>query len=1308
MKTENKHKIAYYYAAGAFVLLLALKLLSSSIFKDIVDFSITYLPFIIIIAIAIAGYRKYKKNPDDIQSKERIRKNSLLEIFYLLLITLVFYILYSPGSFVPIMESLEKMGRVLSMDVFFLIISWISVLVVAFSLVIVFVRLYQKSKGTYAGSIQRLYKNTLYSTFFILAFLFISSFITYPDAYSPITGSLGKVLGSIFFPANDDRTFMERVTNARVNSLKSAFSQTYKNLTDNIGNTGDKLSTTITDTKTSLNNAIKRTNKDLKVNLSGDISDKFDISGGTMEGSLTVQDELTVESTSYTEDIIPTTDDSYDLGSTSKGWDNLYVHAIHGSSIITIGDAATSHGLSSTDDLLVSGDLEVNGNVYFDGALNMGANKIVSVADPTDAQDVVTKAYYEANTPAGVFSRTAPTIYPTNSGDDLDMLANPIFNIGNNGTDFDSSGALTLAGGLTLTSPAVITASSASAHTIGSITITGTDITGLPATPAGNTSAASKLYVDTQVSGAGYQNGSGVTLNMANGVIENIGAAGTDFGSGGGLTLAGNLVLGSNTITTSNTTVITNLNADTTDGYSLNQNVLTASSPSFTALTLTGGNLALGSNTLTTSNSTVVNNLNADQLDGQGGSYYRSADNINAGTLAVARGGTGTSDGSITGTSALTMTPASGSNFNVSLATTGDFAVNTSQLYVDTSAGFVGIGDTTPDSLLDLLSSGAADTYLTIGNTNAGDYDSAIKFELTEGTPSFTVGVDDSDSDLFKISTTALGTSDRLTIDSTGLVSIGQLAAGAQVFENDAGTVSWINLPVVSASASTVESYSAQLDGSAVLTVYGTADGSGGITANTPSVGILTATPTATLHVVNNEGAGATNQGLLLHMDNTAFAGISSTASNNGGGLVITADAVSGTGFDFLAAISSAGGTDDAEFRVRGDGEVYGDGAVYNSGADYAEFFYTKDSNLEAGELVCIDVTDKKAVKRCTRANDLNLIGIISTKPAFVGNNIPGAEANLGEINQNYKLVGLIGQVPAKVTNENGEIKSGDSLTSASIPGYAMKANAGDSTVGVALENFGKTEGVITVLISRRNKSLTVEQVEEETTKRIAEMNIEDEINALVAGAKEQLVKDSEVMFTDYNSQFENINSQLTTNNQQLADINSQFTNLESLLATLQDQIAELQTKTNQELNLAQIDANTTDIAFLKTLLGTERVANPGDLDILGKVAMETTETGGITIRITDKDAPTIGEAAILAFTDENGDGTDDNGSDNKSVEVKTEAATENSKIFITSKTAAKEPLAVTKIKDGESFKVETASPVEEDLEFDWWIIQTD
>lgn len=93
-------------------------------------------------------------------------------------------------------------------------------------------------------------------------------------------------------------------------------------------------------------------------------------------------------------------------------------------------------------------------------------------------------------------------------------------------------------------------------------------------------------------------------------------------------------------------------------------------------------------------------------------------------------------------------------------------------LSIDALNNRIGIGDASPDQFLEILTSTAVNTQLSIGNTNAGTYDPQIGFELADGTNTFTMGVDDSDSDKFKISTTALGTNDRLTIDANGIVGI--------------------------------------------------------------------------------------------------------------------------------------------------------------------------------------------------------------------------------------------------------------------------------------------------------------------------------------------------------------------------------------------------------------------------------------------------------------------------------------------------------------------------------------------------------
>jgi hypothetical protein len=83
---------------------------------------------------------------------------------------------------------------------------------------------------------------------------------------------------------------------------------------------------------------------------------------------------------------------------------------------------------------------------------------------------------------------------------------------------------------------------------------------------------------------------------------------------------------------------------------------------------------------------------------------------------------------------------------------------------------------------------------------------------------------------------------------NTGLTSIDNLQLGSLNFDTDAGKISWVDMPVTSNStAGTVESYTAQLDGLPMLTVYAESDGNGGI--RSPRISIATTTPYATLTV---------------------------------------------------------------------------------------------------------------------------------------------------------------------------------------------------------------------------------------------------------------------------------------------------------------------------------------------------------------------------------------------------------------------------------------------------------------------------
>lgn len=104
-----------------------------------------------------------------------------------------------------------------------------------------------------------------------------------------------------------------------------------------------------------------------------------------------------------------------------------------------------------------------------------------------------------------------------------------------------------------------------------------------------------------------------------------------------------------------------------------------------------------------------------------------------------------------------------------------------------TEAGDIGIGTESPTSRMDVESNDNTATNIDINNTSATG-DPQVKFQVS-GTTKFTVGVDNSDADKFKIGTTAVSTSARMTISSTGEVGLGTEAPSATLHLNGTAKV---------------------------------------------------------------------------------------------------------------------------------------------------------------------------------------------------------------------------------------------------------------------------------------------------------------------------------------------------------------------------------------------------------------------------------------------------------------------------------------------------------------------------------------
>jgi hypothetical protein len=136
---------------------------------------------------------------------------------------------------------------------------------------------------------------------------------------------------------------------------------------------------------------------------------------------------------------------------------------------------------------------------------------------------------------------------------------------------------------------------------------------------------------------------------------------------------------------------------------------------------------------------TATGGLNlADDLVLAGDLDVNGTANDIAGTLNL-------SGNALTSSGALTVTPASGNNFNVALGTTGDFKVNTDDIYVDTSASKVGFGTTAPVSIVtidgqlaiaeDVSSADISEGYILLGKNDSETRGSVEGWEFIKFDP---------------------------------------------------------------------------------------------------------------------------------------------------------------------------------------------------------------------------------------------------------------------------------------------------------------------------------------------------------------------------------------------------------------------------------------------------------------------------------------------------------------------------------------------------------------------------------------------
>ncbi len=899
-------RVVFCYLVFSVFLLLFIKFAGARAFRDFADFAISFLPMLVIAIMAVLAFVRSRQHPEDIR---QIHDSALKNTLYLLVITLLFYILYAPASFAPILQTLKKSGRLLTMENIFLLFAGAGILLIGWTAAYLAVRYRRRQRGTFKVPYAQTVKHSLYGLFFIFLFMFASSAAAYPQAYKPLTDTLGDIVYTVSYGQvrvfKDDLQTFKQIKSAKdlARSAGAALSDARGSLSRSISDTGRNLAADLSDTKTELGQSIAQSSADLKDTLSSDIKEKLDLNGGVLSGGLEIEGELTVNDTAKLQDGLPQSDNVYDLGSLSKGWHALYAGILYGANGgLVVGNGSSSHSLDNSGDLLVSGHLEANETAYLDGGADLNNQTIANLADPVNSRDAATKNYADNLVGAAAFiSRTGTTIYPTNSGDGLDMLAGLILNIGNAGTDFTSAGGLNLAENLILA---------------------GTVDSGLGAT---------EIYLmDQNVQTADSPTFAGLALNGAlttgnngiDGTNYDISAAGViTGGTWNGAVIADGYI--ANDITLTNLTQITNRDHGSLQGLSDDDHtqyallagrsggqILIGGTGTTDDLTLqtTSGVGATGAdmhfkvgNNGATEAMTILNTGNVgigttgpgaplDILGAAGGNiggnlriYSTQSQTVGSGG-AIEFGGKYTTAGGYTYSGLIQTVKESAVSgeygFGMAFGTRINGGANTEKVRI-TSQGNVGIGTTSPGQLL-TVGAGSVGKVDIAGNSagvSLTRYDTAdpyLQFILNGG-QTYTLGIDNSVNDVFGIwGDGSIGNNPRLIIDTTGKVGIGTTSPGNNLSISGTNPA---NIPALGANGGqfgffnggfsygllggvldTGNSYlqAQRIDGTA--TAYNLL-----LQANGGNVGIGTTGPNVPLHIA---GSGATTLN-LFRLENT-------------------------------------------------------------------------------------------------------------------------------------------------------------------------------------------------------------------------------------------------------------------------------------------------------------------------------------------------------------------------------------------------------------------------------------------------------
>lgn len=244
-------------------------------------------------------------------------------------------------------------------------------------------------------------------------------------------------------------------------------------------------------------------------------------------------------------------------------------------------------------------------------------------------------------------------------------------------------------------------------------------------------------------------------------------------------------------------------------------------------------------------------------------------------------------------------------------------------------------------------------------------------------------------------------------------------------------------------------------------------------------MGIGTANPKAGLHLFNRDIYQDNSLGkksvVITPNGNGGFGGeirLFTNGSSTDSTLVLRGSYASNKGSEILMIDPVSHNRKleiSSDYQSTGRSRVIVDELQIKGGADFAEFFDVKNQGSvkpEPGMLVSIDGEEPGKLTVTNIPYDKKVAGVISGANGIK----PGMTMEQsGSVAGGRFPVSLSGRVYVHCSAERAPIHAGDLLTSASVPGYAMKAvnkkRSGGAIIGKAMSNLESGTGWVLVLL---------------------------------------------------------------------------------------------------------------------------------------------------------------------------------------------------------------------------------------------------